>query len=184
MKERKIISASSKKKEEDKKKLEEEMSVSLDAQARLAEILNDSPRLVSLNGTEWEVRALRMGTQWLIAKKCVEIARNEGDSLGDIIRQFAINIPAVLDVLTLALLNDKNKIFIDGDDRKGFSDLYHATRQTLEWECDTTKFGEILLQTLQMLSVDFFMEALDVVDIFRAMTTNKKRARKEAIGQR
>ena len=41
---------------------------SLDSQARLAEILNDSPRLVSLNGTEWEVRTLRMGTQWLISK--------------------------------------------------------------------------------------------------------------------
>ena len=36
--------------------------VALDAQERLAEILSDSPRLVSLNGTEWEVKALRMGT--------------------------------------------------------------------------------------------------------------------------
>ena len=41
---------------------------SLDSQARLAEILNDSPRLVSLKGTEWEVCTLRMGTQWLISK--------------------------------------------------------------------------------------------------------------------
>ena len=46
-------------------------NVSIEAQERLAEILNDSPRVISLNGSEWEIRALRMGTQWLIAKKCI-----------------------------------------------------------------------------------------------------------------
>ena len=36
---------------------------SIESQERLADILNDSPHIVSLNGTEWEVRALRLGTQ-------------------------------------------------------------------------------------------------------------------------
>lgn len=149
--------------------------VSLDAQERLAEILNDSPRLVSLNGTEWEVRALRMGTQWLIAKKCIEIAKTENSTFGDVIKQFAVNIPAVLDVITLALLNDKNRIFKDGNETKGYSDLYFATRNTLEWECNVTEFGNILFGVLSMLSVDFFYNALTVLDTFRASVTERKR---------
>ena len=45
-------------KKQEKARLQEERArvaseVSLESQERLAEILNDSPRLVSLNGTEW-----------------------------------------------------------------------------------------------------------------------------------
>lgn len=151
--------------------------VSLDAQERLAEILNDSPHIISLNGTEWEIRALRFGTQWLIAKKCVEVAKAESQTFGDIIKQFAVNIPAILDVLTLCLLNDKDKIYQDGNERNGYSDLYRATRDTLEWECDVAKFGEILLECLQLLNVDFFYQALDMLQIFRENVLGMKRMR-------
>ena len=48
----KAVNTNKKNLEKKEKKTEQ---VSLDAQARLAEILTDSPRLVSLNGTEWEV---------------------------------------------------------------------------------------------------------------------------------
>lgn len=154
--------------------------VSLDAQERLAELLTDSPRLVNLNGTEWEVRALRMGTQWLIAKKCIEIAKSDTHEFGDVIRQFAVNIPAVLDVLTLALLNDKGKIYKNSNEHEGFSDLYYATRNTLEWECDVTKFANILIDVLSLLSIDFFYQALDMLQIFRASITERKRMRTDA----
>lgn len=182
MAERKIIKADSTDKKSNKKK--EIPQVSLDAQERLAEILSDSPKIVSLNGTEWEVRALRMGTQWLIAKKCIEINKAESASFGDIIKQFAVNIPAVLDVLTLALLNDKDKLFKDGIETKGYSDLYYATRNTLEWECDVTQFGTLLLEVLQMLSVDFFYNALTVLDMFRASVTERKRMMTKTVEQK
>lgn len=149
-------------------------NVSLDAQCRLAEILNDSPRLVSLQNTEWEIRALRMGSQWLIAKKCVEVAKANSTSFGDVIKQFAINIPAVLDVLTIALLNDKNKIYENGDESKGFSQLYKATRSTLEWDCDVTQFSEILFEVLQLLDVGFFWESHRILEIFRETTMTRK----------
>ena len=171
---RKIIKADKDVKVESKKK-NEVPQVTLDSQERLAEILTDSPRLVSLNGTEWEIRALRMGTQWLIAKKCIEINKSENSTFGDVIKQFAVNIPAVLDVLTLALLNDKDKLFKDGNERNGYSDLYYATRNPLEWECDVTQFGNLLFEVLSMLSVDFFFNALTVLDTFRASVTERKR---------
>ena len=150
---------------------------SLDSQARLAEILNDSPRLFSLNGTEWEVRTLRMGTQWLISKVVSDMIKDEAKTFGDIMRQFSVNIPAILDVLTLCLLNDKAKIFKDGKQEYGYSELYHATRDTLEWDCDVTDFGNILLECLQLMSVDFFLQSRDILEIFKKSVLEKKRTR-------
>ena len=150
---------------------------SLDSQARLAEILNDSPRLVSLNGTEWEVRTLRMGTQWLISKVVSDMAKEEAKTFGDIIRQFSVNIPAILDVLTLCLLNDKAKIFESGNPNKGYSKLYRATRNTLEWDCDVSEFGNILLECLQLMNVDFFLQSRDILEIFKKSVLEKRRTR-------
>lgn len=168
--------------EEIKKRIEGEkdaLSVSIDAQQRLAEILNDSPRIVSLNGTPWEVRALRMGTQWLMAQKIIEIDKSESGTFGDVMKHFAVNIPAVLDIITLCLLNDRHKIYQDGEPTKGFSDLYRATRNTLEWDCDVSQFGNLLFEVFQMIDVSFFTEALDMLQIFRATVTEKKRMRKK-----
>ena len=156
-----------------------EQEASLDSQTRLAEILTDSPRLVSLNGTEWEVRALRMGTQWLIAKKCCDIAKADTKTFGDIIRQFSVNIPSILEVITLALLNDRHKIFKDGNESNGYSDLYKDTYSTLKWECKVEDFANILLEVLQMLDVNFFYQALDMLQMFRAGVTMKKKKMEE-----
>ena len=46
-----------------KTKAKQEPEVSIEAQERLAEILNDSPRVASLAGTEWEIRTLRLSFQ-------------------------------------------------------------------------------------------------------------------------
>ena len=161
------------------RKKNEIRQVSIEAQERLAEILNDSPHLVSLNGTEWEVRALRMGTQWLMAQKIIEIDKSESGTFGDVMKHFAVNIPAVLDIITLCLLNDRHKIYKDGEPTKGFSELYRATRNTLEWDCDVSQFGQLLFEVFQMIDVSFFTEALDMLQIFRATVTEKKRMRKK-----
>lgn len=156
------------------KKKDTYREVTLDAQARLAEILNDSPRLVSLNGTEWEIRALRMGTQWLICQKCIEVAKAESVTFGDIIKQFSKNIPAIIDVLALALLNDKKRIYKNGNEREGFSDEYNATKDTLMWECKVEEFGNILFEVLQMIDVSFFMESHRILQMFRESTMMRK----------
>ena len=163
------------------KKNEEISQVSLESQERLAEIMNDSPRLVSLNGTEWEIKALRMGTQWLISKKCIEVAKAENATFGDIIKQFTTNIPSVVEVLVLALLNDKKKIYKDGDEGNGFSDLYYATYNTLMWDCKVEQFGDIFLSVLQMLDVSFFMESHRILEIFRESTMMRKN---QTLGQK
>lgn len=152
----------------------ENREVSIEAQERLAEILNDSPRVVNLQGTEWEIRALRMGTQWLIAKKCIEVNKAQSANFGDVVKQFATNIPAILEVLTLALLNDRNKIFKCGNERDGYSDLFRATYDTLMWECNVDEFGAIFLEVLQMIDVSFFWDSHRILEIFRESTMARK----------
>lgn len=157
----------------------QQKDASLVAQERLAEILTDSPRLVSLNGTEWEIRALRMGTQYLIAQEVIKINKIEEANFGDIIKQFAVNIPSVIKVLTLALLNDKNKIYKNGNENEGFSDLFRSTYNTLEWDCNVSEFGPILLETLQLLDTSFFMESCRIVEMFRVATTARRMTTEE-----
>ena len=171
-------------KKQEKARLQEERAraaseVSLEAQERLAEILTDSPRLVSLNGTEWEIKALRMGTQYLIAQEVIKINKVENATYGDVVKQFAINMPSVLKVLTLALLNDKNKIFKNGNENEGFSELYEATYNTLAWECEVSEFGNILLETLQLLDTSFFLESCRIVEMFKVATTARRTTTKE-----
>lgn len=170
MSERKIIKAVNSKKQEIEK-AQEVAEVNLEAQERLVEILTDSPRIVSLNGSEWAIKALRMGTQYLIAKKVIEIKRAEDNTFGDIIQQFAVNIPAVIEVITLALLNDKNKIFKNGVDGGEYSELYEATYQTLMWECKVEDFGNLLLEILQLIDTNFFMESCRILEMFKMSTT-------------
>lgn len=161
------------------KKTVDASEVTLDEQARLAEILTDSPRLVSLNGTEWEIRALRMGTQYLIAQEVIKINKVENATYGDVMKQFAVNVPSMLKILTFALLNDKNKIFKDGNEHNGFSEIYEATYNTLEWECNVSEFGNILLETLQLLDVSFFTQATHIVEMFKTATTARRTTTKE-----
>lgn len=177
MSERKIIKATSTKKKEaeEAKKKNSPVEVSLDAQARLAEILNDSPRVASLAGTEWEIRTLRQKVQWLIAEEVIKINKIEkGAGYGDLVKQFAMSMPSVIKVITLAVLNDRNKIFKDGDENEGFSDLYKATYDTIAWEGNVQEYGTLLLEVLQMLDISFFMESHRILELFKASTMARK----------
>jgi hypothetical protein len=115
-----------------------------------------------------------MGSQWLICQEAIKICKANEQTFGDIIRQFAVNIPSVIKVLVIALLNDKNKIFKDGIESNGLSDLFKATYDTLMWECNTSQFGNILLEVLQLVDVDFFEASHRILEIFRETTMTRK----------
>jgi hypothetical protein len=147
---------------------------SLDAQEQLLEILNDSPHLASLAGTDFEVRSLRFGTQYLVAQEVIAINKVENANFGDIVKQFANNIPSLVKIIVLCILNDKMRIYKDGNERLGFSDEYHALYDTLMWEGNIQEFGNLFLECLQLLDISTFFQALDIVQMFRASVTMKK----------
>lgn len=161
-----------------KKKVEEENEASLEAQEKLVEILNDSPHLVALNGTEYEVRALKMGTQYLIAQEVIKINKVEQANFGDIVKQFSINIPSVVKVITLCILNDRDRIYKDGIEYEGFSDEYEALYNEIMWKGNINDYGMLLLECLQMLDISVFMQALDILSVFKSSVTMKREATK------
>lgn len=179
-----IIKSESKVKQKIKEQQEKEMLVSEEAQNRLAAILADAPTIEKLAGTEWEMRALRNGTQYLIANEVRKIKEVENATYGDVIIEFASTVEVVCKCITFALLNDKKRIYQNGDENAGFSKLFKKTYDTIMWNVDRNDMANIMMDCLQMIDVSFFMDALAMLQIFRARVTEKKRTRIKTAGQK
>lgn len=151
----------------------------MEAMERLARIMNDSPSVVKLSETEFAIKALRPGTQWLIAEEACKIVRNENMTMGDIIKQFSVNVPSIVKVLTLAILNDKDRIFADYKAQK-FSDEYEAMYDTIMWQTKPNDWIPLLSEVLQMINIDFFLASTNAVMMIREMTLAKKMTMEEA----
>lgn len=146
------------------KELKQENGASDDSMARLARIMTDAPSLVKLAGTEWEVRALKPAVQWEIARLACEIKKTESVTYEDILKDLATNVPTVIRIITLALLNDKKRIEEDFD----------AVYDTLMWEGNVSEFGTLLFEVLQLQDVSFFFQTREVIEMFRQLTLQKK----------
>ena len=140
--------------------------ISDEAMARLAQILNDSPTIVKLGSTEWKIRALKPGTQWMIAEEACNIIKKEKLSMGDVIKEFSTNIPSVAKVITLALLNDKNKIH-----GKEYQQVYD---QLLWGDYDIKDWATLLVEILNLIDVDFFFASTNVIQTIRSQALTRK----------
>lgn len=165
---------------ERKKKVSPDSPVSDEAMAQLAKIMNDSPSLLRLHGTEWEIRGLKPAVQWLIAEQACKVVDGENKSMGDVIKEFATNMPAVAHVLTLALLNSKERIFSDYE-KKVYSDEYHKVFDTLMWgDYDLKDWALLLGEVLNLINTDFFFQTISVLKTVREMTLKRKITKAEA----
>ena len=106
----------------------------------------------------------------------IKIDKLESATYGDVVKQFAENMPSVVKVITLAVLNDRNKIFKNGREDDGFSDLYKATYDTIAWDGNVNEYGNLLLEILQMLDISFFLESHRILEMFRAATMTRKKS--------
>ena len=77
--------------------------------------------------------------------------------------------------LCYAVLNDKNKIFKDYRTRE-YSDEFQTLYEQLEWESDKTKFIEVLVDVMNKINIDFFLQAASMLTMMRdsALKTRKK----------
>lgn len=179
-----IIKAKSDVKQRIKQQERELLQVSDEAQNRLAEILADEPSIEKFDGTEWEMKPLRNGTMYLIVEEVCKINKEEHTTYDEVFHGIMVAIPSVCKILTLALLNDKNKIYQNCDANQGFSKLFKKTCDTVLWSADRANLAKIMLDCLQMVDVSFFMDALAMLQIFRASVTEKKRTRTKTQGQK
>lgn len=142
--------------------------VSDEAMERLVQIMTDSPSLLKLKDTEWEITALKPGIMWLIAKEAAQINKVEKATFSDVLQGLSINMPSVCRILTLALLNNKNHI-------KSGDPEYDKVYDALFWECEDMKdWATILFEVLNLLSVEFFFAITELTQTFRQMTLERK----------
>lgn len=136
------------------------------AMERLAQIMNDTPSVIKLKGTEYKITALKPGTQWLIAEEACKIVKGENLSMGDVIKEFATNLPAVARVLALAMLNDKDRIY---------SDEYQKIYDMLLWgDFEMRDWAGLLVEILKLIDVDFFFASTNVIQTVRSQTLTRK----------
>ena len=147
--------------------------ISVDAMQRLAEIMNDTPTVMKMGKTEFAITALKPGTQWLIAEESCKIMKAEQGNFKDVIKQFAINIPSVVHVITLAILNDKNRIFEDYKSRK-YSEEYQSVYDTIMWETSPDSWLSLLVEIMNMLSMDYFFQSTNAVAMIREAALGRK----------
>ena len=155
-----------------------EPMTAMDAMSRLAQVMNDSPTVVKMANTEWPIKALRPATQWLIAEESLKIQKSEEGNFTDVIKQFAQNIPSVVKVLTLAILNDKKRIYGDNTDGS-FSEEYRAVYDTIMWETDSQSWIGLLVEVMNMLSLDYFFASTNAIAMIREMALGKKMTMEE-----
>lgn len=140
--------------------------LSEETMARLAQLMNNSPSLITLGGTEWEIKALKPGTQWQIAEEACKMIKKEKMSMGDVIKEFASNLPSVARVITLALLNDKERIY---------SNEYQTVFDLLIWgNLNMDNWITLLVEIMNLLDVDFFFASTNAVQTFRNQALGRK----------
>lgn len=135
-----------------------------EAMMKLARVMTDAPTLIKLAGAGWEVRALKPAVQWEIAKIACDIHAVENASYGDILTGLAKSLPDVVRIITLALLNDKERIEKE----------YDAVYDMLMWESNPSEWANLLLEILNLHDIGFFLQTTQVTEIFRQMTLQKK----------
>lgn len=140
--------------------------VSEESMRRLSQIMNDSPTLYKLGNTEWRITALKPATQWLIAEEACKVITNEKATMGDVLKGLAINMPSVCRIITLALLNDKRKIYNPN--------IYHKVYDALFWGDGMKEWAGLLLEILNLSDVDFFFAITKAVAIFQRKTLARK----------
>lgn len=140
-----------------------------EAMERLVQVMSDSPSLVKLANTEWAITALKPAVQWEIAKIACEVHKVENAHYGDVLKGFATNLPAVVRVITLALLNDKERI----------ANEYDKVYDTLMWESKPNEWATLLFEILNLQDISFFLQITQVVEMFRQTTLQRKTTMEE-----
>ncbi len=153
---------------EDKSKINE-----LDAMMRLSEVINDTPTIVEIGGKKYNITALKIGTQILIAEETSKVQKHQEGNMVDVFKSFANSIPAVIRCIAFAILNDKDKIYKDYSKRE-FSEEFYATCEKIEWESDRQQWMSILVEIIRKIDISFSFTITEQMSMMRDLTMKKR----------
>ena len=98
--------------------------------------------------------------------------------MGDVLKQFAINVPAVAKVITLGLLNDRERIFANGKDG-AYSQEFEDTYLTILYDTQQSGWMALLFEIIQMLEVESFFSITSSIQILRQKLLGRKMTMEE-----
>lgn len=153
---------------EDKSKINE-----LDAMMRLSEVINDTPTIVEIGGKKYNITALKIGTQILIAEETSKVQKHQEGNMVDVFKSFANSIPSVIRCIAFAILNDKDKIYKDYSKRE-FSEEFYATCEKIEWESDRQQWMSILVEIIRKIDISFSFTITEQMSMIRDLTMKKR----------
>lgn len=138
--------------------------VSLESMERLAQIMLDTPTIKKLERTEFAITALKPAVEWMIAQEAVKITKVENAVMGDVLKALVNEIPSVCRIITLAILNDKERIEKD----------YDTVYNTLFWDCNTKEWAQLLFEILNLISIEAFFLTTDLIQTFKTIALERK----------
>lgn len=144
-------------------------AISDEAMDRLIQVMTDSPTIAKLANIEWKITALKPAVAWRIAKIACDINKVEKATFGDVLKGFSGNLPSVVEIITLALLNDKKRI----------EDEYDKVYDTLMWESKPEQWGTLLFEILGLCDVGFFFQITSATQMFRQLILERKTTTEE-----
>lgn len=145
----------------------------LDAMLRLAEVFNDSPTEIEIAGQTYNITALKIGTQVLIAEETCRIQKSQEGNLVDIMKQFAASMQSIVRCLAFAVLNNKDKIYKDYA-TKEFSTEFYSMCEKIEWESDKSKWFQILTEVIKKIDINFSLTITEQMSMIRDMMMKKR----------
>ena len=140
---------------------------------RLSEVINDTPTIVEIGGKKYNITALKIGTQILIAEETSKVQKHQEGNMVDVFKSFANSIPAVIRCIAFAILNDKDKIYQDYSKRE-FSEEFYATCEKIEWESDRQQWMSILVEIIRKIDISFSFTITEQMSMIRDLTMKKR----------
>lgn len=132
----------------------------------------DRGEKVTVNGVDYEIKALKMSTRWLISECINKMEIAEKDTI-NIIESMFTDIPLLVRIITLAVLRDRDKI----EDVQ----LYNKTYDALMECTNMQEYLDAITVIIRKLDVEWFFftqEAVKSINILPSKVGFRQKSEK------
>lgn len=116
-------------------------------QKKLADVMLDRGEPITINGKQYELKALKMHTRWLISECINKMELAEKDTI-NIVESMFTDIPLLVRIITIAILRDRDKI--------ENTELYNKTYDEVLDCSNMQEYLDAITVIIRLLDVEWF----------------------------
>lgn len=121
---------------------------------KLSDVMLDRGRIVTIAGREYEIKALKMYTRWLISECINEMEMSEKDTINMLENMFS-DIPLLAKMITYAILRDKDAI----EDKDTFSKTYNEIMEATNMQ----EYLDTITVIIERMEIEWFFFTQEAV---------------------